>query len=82
MRGGVVYLRAHRARRTRIKKSLETSDWEVAGARRDALEALKCVGRPPFSTAEVPRFAEFAKRYLAEDTSPLRRRPAATGAPT
>jgi len=67
-RGDVIYYERILRDGTRIKRSLETSDWEVAAARRHALEALKGFGKPALPTLEVPRFAEFAARYRAEDT--------------
>jgi integrase len=56
----------------RICLSTKTDDWAEAAAFRDLAEARMGIGR--FGVAlrvEAPRFAEFAKRYLEEDTSHL-----------
>jgi hypothetical protein len=70
LRGGVIYYeRLAHGRRIRI--STKTASWEDASAFRDAFEAHKGIGKVPFFAGEVPRFSEFAARYLAEDTSHL-----------
>jgi hypothetical protein len=69
-RGGVVYYeRLVGGRRRRF--SCHTDDWDTAVAVRDLYEERMGIGKVPFYTGEVPRFREFAVRYLDEDTSHL-----------
>src|SRR5262245_24562518 len=69
-RGGAIYYeRLVRGRRIRI--STKTSDWEEAASFRDLYEQTKRIGSVPFYAGKVPPFAEFAKRYLKEDTAHL-----------
>ena len=70
LRGGVIYYeRLTRGRRIRL--SAKTNDWLEAASFRDAFEAHKAIGRVSFLSGEVPRFAEFAARYLSEATAGL-----------
>jgi len=69
-RGGVIYYeRVTHGQRFRI--STKTNDWTEAASFRDLFEAHEGIGRVPFLTVEVPRFADFAARYLAEATEDL-----------
>ncbi len=69
-RGGVIYYeRLVTGRRIRI--STKTADWDEAASFRDLYEQTKRIGSVPFYAGEVPTFAEFAKRYLKEDTAHL-----------
>jgi len=70
-RGGVIYFERRLHGGGRVKKSLDTADWQVAAERRDAFEALKGIGKPRRFLGEMPCLGEFAVRYLAEDTSHL-----------
>ncbi|HTF36645.1 MAG TPA: tyrosine-type recombinase/integrase [Myxococcota bacterium] len=72
LRGGVIYYERWVAGK-RIRHSAKTSDWLEAASFRDALEARDKIGlaRVPFLAGEVPRFAEFVPRYLAEGTGHL-----------
>ncbi len=52
--------------------STKTDDWSQAAAVRDLFEERKGIGRLGVAVrAEAPRFAEFARRYLDEDTDHL-----------
>jgi len=55
----------------RIRFSCKTDDWNEAAALARLYEEKKGIGTLPFSTVEVPTFAEFAERYLDEDTGHL-----------
>jgi integrase len=55
----------------KIKLSTKTNDWDTAAEFRDRYEAWKGIGRVPFYAGDIPKFREFAERYLAEDTSHL-----------
>ena len=69
-RGGVVYYeRVVAGRRNRF--STETDDWDVAASVRDLYETRRGVGKLPHLVREVPTLAEFAPRYLEEDTAHL-----------
>jgi len=71
-RGGIwYYARVADGRRVRI--SLNTGSLEKARARRDAYEEESGIGRPGagFLTPDAPTLAEFAERYLAEDSDHL-----------
>ena len=69
-RGGVIYYeRVVRGKRIRI--SVKTDDWDQAASFRDLYEQAKSIGAVPFFSGEVPRFEEFAQRYLVEDTGHL-----------
>ena len=69
-RGGVIYYeRVVKGQRIRI--SAKTSDWDEAAFFRDHYEERKGIGKPPFYAREVPRFDDFAERYMAEDTAHL-----------
>jgi len=71
-RGGVIYYeRVVSGKRVRI--SVKTDDWDEAASFRDLYEQTKRIGVLPFYSGEVPRFDEFAQRYLAEDTAHLAR---------
>jgi hypothetical protein len=70
LRSGVIYYE-RLAHGRRIRLSAKTDSEEEAASFRDAFEAHKGIGRVPFLAGEVPRFAEFAARYLAEDTAHL-----------
>src|SRR5262249_4833555 len=68
--GGVIYyVRTIDGRR--VKKSLETSDWDEARAAADAFEAEFDVNKPGFALPQTPTLGEFAKRYLTENTAHL-----------
>ncbi|MHC4224916.1 MAG: hypothetical protein ACYSUN_13060, partial [Planctomycetota bacterium] len=70
LRGGVIYYeRLVNGRRYRI--STMTFDWTEAASVRDLYEQRKGIGGALFYAGEVPRFAEFADRYMAEDTAHL-----------
>lgn len=70
MRDGVIYYdRVAHGRRFKI--STKTASWEDAASFRDAFEAHEGIGKVPFFPGEVPRFADFAARYLAEATARL-----------
>jgi len=69
-RGGVIYYQ-RRVRGKRIRFSCETNDWDAASAVARLYEERKGFGRLPYATVEVPRLAEFATRYMEEDTSHL-----------
>jgi len=69
-RGGSIYYQ-RRVGKRRIRFSCKTNDWNAAAAVARLYEEKKNIGRLPFATAEAPRFAEFAQRYLDEDTSHL-----------
>lgn len=68
-RGGVIYYRRKIGHRT-IRRSFGTSDWDAAARMRDLYEAKKGIGRLPLAV-DAPRFADFVKRYLEEDTEHL-----------
>ena len=55
----------------RIRRSTKTGDWSEAAAFRDLYEQRKGIGRFPVPIVDAPRFADFAKRYLAEDVGHL-----------
>jgi integrase len=55
----------------RIQFSLKTGDLKRAKARRDLYEKEKGIGRFPFEPVQMPRFSEFAERYLTEATKHL-----------
>ena len=65
----IYYERVVRGERHRF--STETGDWERAAAVRDHYEAEVLRSSATALPLEVPRFAEFARRYLHEDTSHL-----------
>ncbi len=67
--GGVIYYE-RLAHGRRIRLSCKTDSWDDAASFRDAFEAHKGIGCVPF-LYEMPRLAEFAARYLAEDTAHL-----------
>ncbi len=69
-RGGAIYYQ-RRVGKRRIRFSCKTNDWNEAAAVARLYEEKKGIGRLPFSTVEVPRFGEFAERYLEEDTGHL-----------
>ena len=69
-RGGVIYYERV-AHGRRIKLSAKTPDWDEAAAFRDLYEARKGIGTRVPILHKVPTFAEFAERYLAEDTGHL-----------
>jgi hypothetical protein len=66
---GVIYYEREVAGR-RIKLSTKATDWEDAASFRDLYEARKGLARG-VPIAEAPRFSDFAKRYLEEDTGRL-----------
>src|SRR5262245_4449618 len=69
-RGSIWFERVVRGRRLRV--DLETAAWEEAAARRDAYEARRGVAKMRGGpVCKVPTFAEFAQRYLDEDTAHL-----------
>ena len=55
----------------RFRMSTRTDDWDQAASVRDTYEAKKKLGLLAGDTIETPCFAEFAKRYLKEDTAHL-----------
>jgi hypothetical protein len=56
----------------RFRFSTKTDDWDKAASVRDLWEERKGVGRLGMALrAEAPRFAEFATKYLEEDTARL-----------
>ena len=69
-RGSVIYYQRLIAGR-RSQFSLKTPDWNRAAARRDLYEQAKGIGRLAYEPVEMPRFGEFAARYLSEDTDHL-----------
>ena len=69
-RAGVIYYESA-ARGRRVKISTKTSSWEDAAAFRDLYEQAKGASRVPFLPGGPPTLAEFALRYLAEDTGHL-----------
>ena len=69
-RGGSIYYQ-RRVGNRRIRFSCKTDDWNEAAAVARLYEEKKGIGTLPFSTVEVPTFAEFAERYLEEDTGHL-----------
>ena len=69
-RSGVIYYQ-RRVRGKRIRFSCETNDWDAASAVARLYEERKGFGRLPYATVEVPRLAEFATRYMEEDTAHL-----------
>ena len=68
-RGGVIYYERVVAGKRR-KISTKTSDWHEAAAFRDLFEQKKNIG-VGVPMLDVPTFAEFAERYLAEHTGHL-----------
>jgi integrase len=69
-RGGVIYYeRVVNGRR--IKFSTKSTNWTEAAAFRDLYEERKALGSSAALSAKIPRFAEFAERYLEEDTGHL-----------
>ncbi len=62
-RGGCIYY-VRKVGARRFKRTLETSSWEEAAARRDAYEQAKGIGRRAFVSGDSPRLADSAKRYL------------------
>ena len=68
-RSGVIYY-ARVIRGERARFSCQTNDWEVAAQVRDEFEQRKGIVTGGFF-ADVPRFGEFAQRYLDEDTGHL-----------
>ena len=70
-RGGVIQY-SRRVGGRRIRRSLETDDWEKAAAAVRLFEQEQGIGRFPFVESEpLPTFAEFAARYLKEGTGHL-----------
>jgi len=69
-RSGVIYYERE-AHGRRVKISTKTASWEDAAAFRELYEQAKGIGRVPFFAGEVPALADFAKRYLVEDTAHL-----------
>ena len=69
-RSGVIYYQRV-AGGKRIRFSCETRNWNEAAAVRDLYEEKRNISRFPSISSEVPTFAEFAKRYLDEDTQHL-----------
>jgi len=66
----IYYERVWKGRRTCF--STKTNDWDEAAAVRDLWEERKGIGRLGVALrVEAPLFAEFAKRYLEEDTAHL-----------
>ena len=65
LRGAAIYYE-RRVGDRRIKVSTKTSDWAEAAAVRDELERRKNLSGALPSLGAVPRFGEFAERYLAE----------------
>ena len=70
VRGGVIYYLRREAGK-RIRFSCKTNDWEQAAAVARLYEDRKGIGKLPFASIEAPRLAEFAERYLEEDTAHL-----------
>ncbi len=70
LRGDVVYYERV-VKGERIRVSTRTSDWAEAAAVRDEYEERKGIGQGNIPLRHVPRFAEFAERYLTEDTGYL-----------
>ena len=68
--GGVIYYERVVSGR-RIRLSCETTDWDEAASVRDLYEQKKQLGKGGIAHTEPPTFAEFARRYLAEDTDHL-----------
>jgi len=69
-RGGAIYYERVVGER-RVRFSTKTDDWELAASVRDHYEEVKRIGKVPFLPAAMPRFDEFARRYLEEDTAHL-----------
>lgn len=55
----------------RVRFSTRTDDWDLAASVRDLYEQKKRVGELPFGQKEMPRFGDFAERYLNEATGYL-----------
>ena len=70
VRGGVIYYQRRECGK-RIRFSCKTNDWEEAAGVARLYEERKGLGRLPFAAIEAPRLAEFAERYLEEDTAHL-----------
>ena len=71
VRSGVIYYQRRISGR-KVRFSTKTDSWEEAAAVRDVYEDRKGIGRPGVMLLrEVPRLADFADRYLAEDTQHL-----------
>ncbi len=69
-RGGAIYYERVVGGR-RIRFSTETADWGLAAAVRDAFEERRGIHRHSAQLVATPTFANFAKRYVAEDTEHL-----------
>ena len=69
-RGGVIYYQRE-INGERVRFSCETGDWNAAAGVRDLYEQRKGIGRLPTPLLEMPTLADFARRYLDEDTSHL-----------
>ena len=68
-RGAIYYERLWNGRRYCF--STKTADLDQAAAVRDLYEEQKGIGKTLFMASEIPKFQEFAKRYLEEDTGHL-----------
>ena len=68
-RGAIYYERLWNGRRYCF--STKTTDWDQAVAVRDLYDERKGIGKTLFVSGEVPKFQEFAKRYLEEDIAHL-----------
>jgi integrase len=69
-RGEAIYYQ-RLVRGVRVRFSCETADWNVAAGVRDLYEQRKGIGRLPTPLLETPTLADFAGRYLEEDTAHL-----------
>ena len=69
-RGRVIYYERVASGR-RISLSAATGDWDEAAAFRDLYEETTGIGKFSFAPPPVPTFADFADRYLREDTANL-----------
>jgi integrase len=68
-RGAIYYERLWNGRRYCF--STRTADWDQAAAVRDLYEERKGIGKTLFFVGQIPKFGEFAQRYLEEDTAHL-----------
>ena len=70
-RRGVAIYYQRRVGDHRLYFSLKTSDWDRAAAKRNAYEEEKGIDAGLYDPVAMPDLAEFASRYLAEDTAHL-----------
>ena len=69
-RGGVIQYRRVVGGKV-VRFSTRTNDWDEAAAAARLYEEGKGIGLPGFVLVDAPTFADFARRYVNEDTGRL-----------